>query len=136
GGFPSGRQAGRRRPLRPLRLPTRPAPLTVERARRPPGATTLARAGRAAAGSATAWSVTWHRTNVDLTGAVTAEAESTTAHGQEAGTSGLQDLQAATASDAQFGHAANPARFAANVADFAPFAGAEQFERNQGRGAQ
>jgi hypothetical protein len=41
-------------------------------------------------------------------------------------------LQPTARADAQLGHAANPGGLAANVVDFAPFAGAEQFERQEG----
>ena len=72
------------------------------------------------------------RADEDLAGAFAAEAQPAATDAEQAGTARLQDLQSAAGADAQLGHATDPGRFAANVVDFAPFAGAEQFERQEG----
>jgi hypothetical protein len=72
------------------------------------------------------------RANEDLTGALAAEAQSATADVEQARATRLDDLDVRAVADAEFGQATDPTRFAGHVLDFAPFAGAEQFQREQG----
>ena len=65
----------------------------------------------------------------DLTDAVAADAQPAALHAQQAWAARLQDLQAATAADAQLGHAADPGGLAVNVSDVAALTRPQVFQR-------
>jgi hypothetical protein len=62
---------------------------------------------------------------------VLAKAEAGTVDAQEARAASLEHLQAAPATDAEFGHAANPGGLAVNLGNVSPFTAAKQFQRKE-----
>jgi hypothetical protein len=59
-----------------------------------------------------------------LRGVVTTEAETATADLEQAGAAGLEHLQAATTTNPQFGHAANPGGLTGDFGNLRPVAAA------------
>jgi hypothetical protein len=67
--------------------------------------------------------------NQDAHGTFTSQAEPAAADNEQTRGARLQHLDAATCPDAEFRHATNPTRFAADVCHVAPFTGLKILQR-------